>query len=69
MPEACENIDRHFAIEDEDLEDKPAHFPIAFLVLILSFSLILFIEKIAAVHTHSHGDEDDHHHEILVADY
>ena len=69
MPEACENIDRHFEIEDEGLEDKPAHFPIAFLVLILSFSLILFIEKIAAVHTHSHGDEDDHHHEILVADY
>jgi zinc transporter 1/2/3 len=35
-----------------------------FLIMILCFSLILFIEKIMTDHHHSHGadDEDDHKH-------
>lgn len=34
-----------------------AHFPWAFFILVLSFSLILFIEKIATDHGMTHHDE------------
>ena len=60
LPEANENITNYFAQQDngEDVE----HFPYCFFIMVASFSLILFIEKIATDHHHADEDEHDHEH-------
>ncbi|KAM3128226.1 hypothetical protein pb186bvf_019645 [Paramecium bursaria] len=42
--------------QESDIKNK---FPLPFLVMILSFSLILFIEKIATNHQHQHDQHDE----------
>ena len=51
LPEANEKFERSF-------EDEQDHYPFAYLITILSFALILFIEKIAT-DSHSHHDHHD----------
>lgn len=51
LPEAAENFNEHF---QESVDDV---FPFAYLVVILSFTFILFIEKIVTDVPHDHvGD-------------
>ena len=38
--------------------EEKEHFPFAFLTLVLSFALVLFIEKIATDHHHGPSDEE-----------
>ena len=60
LPEAAENFDKYWEEKQiESGEEETDHFPFAFLILLMSFSFILFIEKIAA--PHSHGEDHDHH--------
>jgi zinc transporter 1/2/3 len=54
LPEASENFTDYF---DDDKE----HFPFAFFITVMSFALILYIEKIAVDHHHVHT-EDNHNH-------
>ncbi|KAM3138293.1 hypothetical protein pb186bvf_009569 [Paramecium bursaria] len=51
LPEANEKFESSF-------EDEQDHYPFAYLITILSFALILFIEKIAT-DSHSHHDHHD----------
>lgn len=69
LPEANENFESYFTEKDPpapaDGEDEPSesdHFPWSFFITVCSFALILFIEKIATDHTHSH---DDHSHSMI----
>ncbi|CAD8111030.1 unnamed protein product [Paramecium primaurelia] len=55
LPEAAENFEQSF-------DDDEEHFPFAYAISILSFALILFIEKIITDHHHDHGHDDDLHH-------
>ena len=73
LPEANEQINTYFEEQDEaDHDHNPPNnpivghggdedepFPWAFLVCVLSFSLILFIEKMITAEQHKHGDHDD----------
>lgn len=77
LPEASENFENYY--EDQEEEDghgghgdEEEHFPWAFFLSVLSFALILFIEKVLTVgwggdhhhhHHHHHGHEHDHEHE------
>ncbi len=54
LPEASENFNDYY-------DDGKEHFPFAFFTTVMSFALILFIEKIAVDHHHSHS-EDNHVH-------
>jgi len=52
LPEAAENFEDYFKSNGYQGEQ----FPWAFLILLISFSLVLFIEKIATDHHHSHPE-------------
>lgn len=53
MPEANDDIENSFD------PDSGEHFPWSFFTTVLSFALVLFIEKVAITHKH-------HHHEYAV---
>jgi len=53
MPEANEDIENSFE------PDSGEHFPWTFFITVLSFALILFIEKVAIIHKHSHTVENE----------
>ncbi len=50
LPEANENFDKHWESQLKEGEEEKDHFPFPFLFTILSFALILWIEKIAVDH-------------------
>lgn len=54
LPEAAENFENYYKEGLKPGEEPDEHFPFAFLITVLSFSLVLFIEKIATNHHHSH---------------
>lgn len=67
LPEANEHFEDYYkdkeANDGEDAsDDDEEHFPWSFFITVCSFALILFIEKIATDHTHSH---DDHSHSMI----
>lgn len=67
LPEANEHFEDYYkaneATDGEDAsDDDEEHFPWSFFITVCSFALILFIEKIATDHTHSH---DDHSHSMI----
>lgn len=59
LPEANEHFEDYYK-EKSDNEEE--HFPWSFFITVCSFALILFIEKIATDHSHSH---DEHGHSML----
>jgi hypothetical protein len=59
LPEAQEQIEKYY----EENDDDGAHFPFIFLTVILSFTLILWIEKIAT-DAHSHDHHRDSHEKV-----
>ncbi|KRX05287.1 hypothetical protein PPERSA_00588 [Pseudocohnilembus persalinus] len=69
LPEANENFEDYFEEKDAEAHEngvkhggeEEEHFPWAFLITVLSFALILFIEKISTNHQHSHGHGDQNH--------
>jgi len=64
MPEANENFETYYEDTDSPEDSDEEHFPWSFFITTLSFALILFIEKIATNHSHSH---DEHGHSMLKA--
>lgn len=58
LPEANENFEDYFEEKDAEAhengvkhgDEEEEHFPWAFLITVLSFALILFIEKISTNH-------------------
>lgn len=57
LPEAAESFDEYFDSLMKEDEEPSEHFPFAYTIAICSFALILFIEKVAIGHSHSHGDD------------
>ncbi|KAL4501594.1 hypothetical protein ABPG72_018645 [Tetrahymena utriculariae] len=69
LPEASEHFDDYYKVQNEPADgkgdsgnDDEDHFPWSYFITVCSFALILFIEKIATDHTHSH---DDHSHSMI----
>jgi zinc transporter 1/2/3 len=56
LSESSANFEEYFATNGSDPGEE--HFPYAFLTATLSFTFVLWIEKIAVSHQH-----DNHHHE------
>jgi zinc transporter ZupT len=66
LPESIENIDNHFS-GDEYKDSFWKKVPLSFFLAFASYSLILFVEKVAfdshALIDHDHGDDHGHAHD------
>ena len=68
LPEAQSSIDTYW----EEVEENQEHFPFVFFITVVSFSIILWIEKVVTVdynhHSHSHDENHHNHNHINIPD-
>ena len=61
LPEAQHSFESYHKETDPESEEEIEHFPWSYFILVISFSLILFIDKVAIGEDH-HGHGSSHAH-------